>query len=317
VDTLAGVVSQAKPTPLVRLLWRRGPLVLSVATFAIIGVQSGRWWWAALAGLVVNPVLPLVIGGVLGWRAGRASEEPKVFLPVRDIADDDRSRHCAAELRAAREALVRLGSARLEFSRDIDIDEPNFSRGFLARGLNQFAGALRHVVGEGVIDFHTDRVMLDYNSYAETSIGTQKYAGYSGGPLRPRQEDLGTAIENRPTPQWLIAVLGHITRAAEAGEDDTDGNPWRRFDVLVDLRTRVSDRPAMTWVPEWPDPANVPLVVWLEDSSIRQLRYQETAGTTYTLTLRDLGIDVSGLDWDRLGTFRTPTPNHDADPNLI
>ncbi len=311
------MAEKAKPNPLVPFLGSRGPLLLGLAAFALVRIQSGSWWWAILAFMVVYLVLPMVIAIVLGFRAGKRPDPPKVFIPVPEIADDDVSRRCVAEVRDARDALIRIGSARIEHVRDIEIEDQKLGRGPLARGMNKFVDVVRHHVGEGVIDLRQHRMMLDYGHYAETQIGAEEYARYSGGPLRSVEDRPGSRSEGWPTPLWFITVLAHATRAAESGEDDVDEDRCRQLDVLLNLTAPSPPESPPLWIPEWPDPTAVPLVVWLEGSNLRRLRYQETAGTTYTLTLRDLGLDLSGLDWERLGTFRTPDPNHHAEPNVV
>lgn len=298
---------------------RRGPLLLAVAVFVLVRAQSGSWWWAGLAGIVANPILPIAIGLILGARGRGVDDEPKVFIPLPEIADDERSAQCVADVRGARDALIQIGSARIEMVRDIEVDEPDFGRGPFARGLNKFVDLMRHQVGEGVIDLRERRMMIDYGAYAEAQIGADHYGAYSGGPLRSVADMPGRAkeMEEQPTPLCFVAVLGHVARAAENGVDDVGGVRCRRLDVLLDLTASGPSGSATLWIPEWPDPARVPMVVWLEDSLLRRLRYQETAGTTYTLTLREVGLDLSALDWTRMGTFRTPPDQFRAEPNEI
>lgn len=312
------MAGQAEPSRLGRFLWRRGFLLLGIAVFALVRVQSGSWWWALLASFAANPGLPIAIGLVLGARAGeQVDTDPKVFIPVPKIADDDRSRHCVAEILGARDELIQTGSARIELARDIEVELTDLGRGLFARGMNKVFDAMRHHVAEGVMDLGGQRAMLDYGQYAEAQIGVHDYAGYSGGPMRPRADAPAYRSDERPTPLWFVGVLGHAVRAADRGEDEVNEVRCRRLDVLLDLSGPTPPGPPQLWNPGWPDPGAVPMVVWLEGSLLRRLRYEETPGTTYTLTLRDLGLDLAGLDWARLGTFRTPETKLGTDQNVV
>lgn len=312
------MAGQAESSRLGRFLWRRGFLLLGVAVFALVRVQSGSWWWALLASFAANPGLPIAIGLVLGSRADKqVGTDTKVFIPVPQIADDDRSRHCVAEILGARDELIQTGSARIELARDIEGELTDLGCGLFARGMNKVFDAMRHHVGEGVIDLGGQRAMVDYGQYAEAQIGVDDYAGYSGGPMRPRPDAPAYRSDERPTPLWFVGVLGHAVRAADTGEDDVDEVRCRRLDVVLDLTGPTPPGPPLLWDPGWPDPATVPMVVWLEGSLLRRLRYEETPGTTYTLTLRDVGLDLTGLDWARLGTFRTPETKLGTDQNVV
>jgi hypothetical protein len=157
--------------------------------------------------------------------------------------------------------------------------------------------------------------MLDFGHYAETQLGADDFAGLSGGPLRSTAET-GLGTGRHPKPLWFINVLTSATRAEETGVEYVDDVPCRRFDVRLDLRDAALLGPAESPSLNWPDPTAVPLVVWLEGSLLRRIRYQETAPVTETLTFQDLGVNLSGLDWERMGTFRTPNPQV-ASPNAV
>lgn len=241
----------------------------------------------------------------------RRDADGKIFIPVRAIADDAVSARCVADLRAARDEMLRVGSARIELVRDsASGPTPDLGRGSLARGLSKVVELMRHQVAEGVLDLRNQRTILDFGDYAETQIGAVRYAGRSGGPLNRRAD--GT--NPQPTPLWFFRLLDLAVRAADAGADDVDGVPCRRLDVLLDLSRALPADVAPLWTPKWPDPTAVPLVVWLDGKLIRRLRYEEAPGVTYTLTLRTFGLDVAGLDWARLGTFRTPGPSTSRGP---
>lgn len=312
------VAGQRKPGRLVRFLWRRGFLLLGVAAFTLVRMQSGSWWWALVAGVTVNPGLLLATGAVAGTRARKqADTEPKAFIAVPEIADDERSRRWAAEVRKAREALIGIGSARIELVRDIEVEQQDLGRGLLARSMNRFIDLVRHHVGEGVIDLSHHRMMLDFGHYATAQIGADDYAGPSGGPLRSTADLPDPRPFKNPTPLWFVAVIGHTTRAAESGADDVDGIRCRRLEVLLNLTDPAPPESPLQWTPAWPDPTAVPMVVWLEGSVLRRLRYEETPGASYTLTLRDIGLDLSELDWERLSTFRTPAESLRTEPNVV
>lgn len=106
--------------------------------------------------------------------------------------------------------------------------------------------------------------------------------------------------------------------STEPGQlQDVDGIRCRQLIVLLDLTAPAPRGSSPPWIPEWPDPTAVPMTVWIDGPLLRRLRYQEVAEITYTLTLRDPGLDLSSLDWDRLGTFRTPDDKLRGEANSV
>jgi hypothetical protein len=312
------MAEQAKPLRLARFAWRHVPSLFSLAAFVLVRLLSGSWWWALLAALLA-PAIPITAFVIQGIRdARRTDAQPRRFIPVPEIEDDEQSRVLAAQLRASREDLIRSRSARVELVRVAEFEQPDLGRGPLAWGLHKFMDVLRHQVGEGVIDLSRNRAMTDYGFYALSVDGSSEYAGMAGSPLQPRDDADSLPVE-RPTPLWFITALGLATRAVVVGEDEIDGAPCDRLSVLLDLSAAARQGIPELRVPEWPDARTVPMVVWLEqnESALRRLRYEETPGITYTLTVRDVGLDLAGLDWERFGTFRTADDKLRGSPNVV
>jgi hypothetical protein len=306
------MAERAGSNQFVAFLRRRGFLIAGVAVFLLVLIRSGSLWRALLASLLVNPVLPVLIAIVLGVHAARQTDPPKVFIDVPEIPDNWESRTLVDEIKSVHRRLVAAGSVRVELVRHYDTEVPDLGRSLLARGLTRFAEKVRHQVAEGVVDLEHDRMMIDYGAFAVSQIGACVYPRYSGGPLG--REPIRSFGE-QPLPLWFIAVLNNVVRASMTGYDEIDDVSCRQIDLLLDLTIPVPGSRDL-WIPDWPDQAAVPMRVWLDGPTLRRASYRETPGRADTLTLRDLGVDVSGLDWNRTGTFRTPKPNHDAEPNL-
>lgn len=162
----------------------------------------------------------------------------------------------------------------------------------------------RHRSGEGVIDLHRRRYMLDFGSYACLYEDGNVWDGRSGRLLSTLPPDK----KARPEPLWLLDILAGVTCASAEGADDVRGTACRRFAATADLSRASKVTPGGVAVPKvdrFEDLLALPIQVWVDDEHVRRVRFGRE-DVTETLELWDFGVPMDALDWARLPTFRSP-----------
>lgn len=232
-----------------------------------------------------------------------------------------------AAIRAARERTIAAGSARVSRVTDSSWTWPAFpAKGNRhpawgpILGAGRFAWSLvgrpvwraatrgvdvRHMTAEGIIDFTGRRFMIDYGSYAILQVGSQEWDGRSGRAL----STLPASAARVGSPLWLVDLVGGTTGAENLGVDHVQGREWRRYLATASLAEASADVPAGMASPghdRFEDLLRLEVEVWLDAVYLRQVRFIVDRDRVETVTLRDFGTPVEGLDWDRLPTFRSP-----------
>lgn len=243
---------------------------------------------------------------------------------------DDRSgpTELRDEVLACAERTVATERARIEFTRQMSVNWPeDASRRRRSGGLLRPVGKLAktagkaaataawrhwidsdpgHLQGEGVVEPHARRYMLDYGGFAELYRDGKRWGGVAGQPVGTRDP---SPSDRNLDPLWLLDAPRGTTEATLEGEEALHGTTCRRVAVRVDLARASALAPGGMRVPSvqrFEELTALPLTVWIDGEHVRRVRFTEgdVAASTMTLDLVELDPDMGDLDWDRFPAFR-------------
>jgi hypothetical protein len=174
-----------------------------------------------------------------------------------------------------------------------------------------------HMAGEGIAEPARGRYMIDFGSFAELHAEGKTFGGRSGRSLQTLQP--GPYSDRVGDVLWLLRLLPGVTGAALDGTDTLRGTASRRFAAHVDLeRASVATGEGLRPPPveRFEDLRALPVTVWIDGQHVRRIRFESRppARLLTTLDLWEFGVPVSGLDWSRLPTFRSPGHEQERQP---
>ena len=213
---------------------------------------------------------------------------------------------------AARDDLLAAGTARFRLSfRASWADVPRPRHRLVRAGLWLASRVVPSgVTGEGVVDFARRRYMADFENYAGVFEDGVMRGGMSGTALGEPDRDEKDSDDDRGdtllSPLWMTDLLAGVVEATDA---EGAVGAYRRIEVKVDLGRAADASPGFA-LPSVAGNENWrarPAGVWLAGGRLSRVEFEQDTNDQ-ALELFDLGVDLGGVDWDRLPQRGAPLP---------